>query len=249
MSVTGGNSVGIPILLLHDTQGAEVTIELKDGCTYHGLLEECQDNMNCTLKNASRTDLEGNSVQLAMAYIRGSEVLFFVVPEMLKHAPFFNRIKIWRKHRGKFIMGGGDAWMREKFQAGRASGNSGNAGARGLGTNKPGRGPSAPGFGIPGGPPPQAMFMPLPPYHSGMMGANMNRNAPAPMVTAPPSMPGTFGGYQYAHPNMPPMQGAPRGPPYMPPGASAGFARGPMPGMGMVPLQMPRGPPPPRGPQ
>ena len=50
MSVTGKRGVGIPIILLHDAEGGIVTIELKDGSIYRGILEDGQDNMNCTLK-------------------------------------------------------------------------------------------------------------------------------------------------------------------------------------------------------
>ena len=50
MSVTGKKSIGIPIILLHDAEGAIVTIELKNGSTYRGMLDEAEDNMNCTLK-------------------------------------------------------------------------------------------------------------------------------------------------------------------------------------------------------
>ena len=236
MSVTGGNSVGIPLLLLHDAQGADITVELKDGCTYTGLLEECQDNMNCTMKNVTRTDVEGNTMQLAMAYLRGNMILFFCVPEMLKHAPFFNRIKVWRKHGGHFVMGGGDAWMRDKFNAGRQQGGGGFGGGGGYGGGGgggyggggparqsfgghgfgggqgpgpgPGQGGSRGGYG---GPPPQRA-----PYGGG---------------GPPPGAPGPgYSGVPSAH-----MQ-------VQVPGPAPGYARGPLPGMGMVP--MPRGPPP-----
>lgn len=50
MSVTGKRGIGIPIILLHDAEGAIVTIELKNGAIYRGTLIESQDNMNCTLK-------------------------------------------------------------------------------------------------------------------------------------------------------------------------------------------------------
>lgn len=50
MSVTGKRGVGIPIILLHDAEGGIVTVELKDGSLYRGILEDGQDNMNCTLK-------------------------------------------------------------------------------------------------------------------------------------------------------------------------------------------------------
>ena len=50
VSVTGKRGVGIPLILLHDAEGGIVTVELKNGCIYRGLLDEAQDNMNCTLK-------------------------------------------------------------------------------------------------------------------------------------------------------------------------------------------------------
>lgn len=50
MSVTGKRGVGIPIILLHDAEGGTITVELKSGCIYRGILDEAQDNMNCTMK-------------------------------------------------------------------------------------------------------------------------------------------------------------------------------------------------------
>ncbi len=50
MSLTGKKSLGIPVILLHDSEGGIVTIEMKNGDTYRGLLDESQDNMNCTVK-------------------------------------------------------------------------------------------------------------------------------------------------------------------------------------------------------
>lgn len=50
MSVTGKRGAGIPIVLLHDATGGIITIELKNGSTYRGMLDDAQDNMNCLLK-------------------------------------------------------------------------------------------------------------------------------------------------------------------------------------------------------
>lgn len=50
MSVTGKRGVGIPIVLLHDAEGGIVTVELKNGNVYRGILDDAQDNMNCTIK-------------------------------------------------------------------------------------------------------------------------------------------------------------------------------------------------------
>jgi small nuclear ribonucleoprotein D3 len=50
VSVTGKRGVGIPVILLHDAEGGIVTVQLKNGGTYRGMLDESQDNMNCTLR-------------------------------------------------------------------------------------------------------------------------------------------------------------------------------------------------------
>ncbi len=41
--------------------------------------------------------------------MRGSQINFIVLPDTLQHAPFFNRIKLWRKFRGHAIYGANTA--------------------------------------------------------------------------------------------------------------------------------------------
>ncbi len=54
MSVSGKRGVGIPVIVLHDAEGGIITVELKNGDTYRGFLEEAADNMNFTMKVGSR---------------------------------------------------------------------------------------------------------------------------------------------------------------------------------------------------
>ncbi len=108
MSVTGNSGIGIPILVLHDALGGEITIELKDGCSYTGMLDDVQDNMNCTLKGPlTRTNEEGETSELDMTFVRGSQIRFIVLPHILKEAPYFQRIHKWRKYKGSFLYGVG----------------------------------------------------------------------------------------------------------------------------------------------
>ena len=100
MSVTGRQGVGIPIILLHDGEGSIVTIELRNGEFYRGDLDEAEDNMNCVLKDATRTGTDGKTSKVDYIFIRGSQILFVVFPSMLKNAPMFKRIKIWRQYKG-----------------------------------------------------------------------------------------------------------------------------------------------------
>lgn len=98
-----------------------------------------------------------------MAYVRGSQIQFVVLPEMLAKAPFFNRIKMWRKYKGHAVFGGGgaaaapvrgqSAVIMQKSQSRRLQ----VLGGRGLPVGPPGGagGAPAPGYGAPppmGGP-------------------------------------------------------------------------------------------------
>ena len=47
-------TVGVPIKLLHEAEGHVVTVELKTGEAYRGLLEESEDTMNCRMKEGMR---------------------------------------------------------------------------------------------------------------------------------------------------------------------------------------------------
>ncbi|KAF1336470.1 40s ribosomal protein s16, partial [Globisporangium splendens] len=82
MAVTGKRGVGIPTILLHDGEGTIVSIELKTGETYRGFLDETEDNMNCVLKDAVRTELNGSTTHVEQVYIRGGQILFIIFPDI-----------------------------------------------------------------------------------------------------------------------------------------------------------------------
>lgn len=91
MSVVGNNRVGIPIVVLHDAEGAVVEIETKTGELIRGLLFEAEDQMNLYIKNAIIRDTNGVKRKSPQVYVRGTEIVFIILPDMLKHAPMFNR--------------------------------------------------------------------------------------------------------------------------------------------------------------
>jgi len=109
MSVVGNNRVGIPIVVLHDAEGAVIEVETKKGELIRGLLFEAEDQMNLYIKNAVIRDENGVKRKINQVYVRGPEIVFIVLPDMLKHAPMFNRIKHWRKHGGAPPEGVGQA--------------------------------------------------------------------------------------------------------------------------------------------
>jgi small nuclear ribonucleoprotein D3 len=91
MSVVGNNRVGIPIVVLHDAEGAVIELETKKGELVRGLLFEAEDMMNLYLKNATIIDCNGVKRRTNQVYIRGPEIVFIILPDMLKNAPMFKR--------------------------------------------------------------------------------------------------------------------------------------------------------------
>ncbi|KAJ2843943.1 small nuclear ribonucleoprotein Sm D3 [Coemansia brasiliensis] len=85
-------SIGVPVKLLHESQGHVITLELKTGQLYRGELVETEDNMNVQLKDITVTGRDGRTQHLKHVYVRGSNVRFFIVPDMLKNAPMFKNM-------------------------------------------------------------------------------------------------------------------------------------------------------------
>ncbi|KAJ1801158.1 small nuclear ribonucleoprotein Sm D3 [Coemansia sp. RSA 2399] len=109
-------SIGVPVKLLHESQGHIITLELKTGQLYRGHLAETEDNMNVQLKEITVTERDGRTSHLKHVYVRGSNVRFFIVPDMLKNAPMFKRMD------PKFARLRGIGMGRGKTTAGRARG-------------------------------------------------------------------------------------------------------------------------------
>jgi hypothetical protein len=105
-----------------------------------------------------KTDKDGLMSNIEMAYIRGSQIQFVVLPDMLARAPYFNRIKMWRKFKGHAVYGAGgligprgqSAAIIQKSATRRmqVQGSMGMPAPGGM----PGSGPFGPGGGPPRGP-------------------------------------------------------------------------------------------------
>lgn len=74
---------------MHEATGHIITLEMKDGTTYRGKLLEAEDNMNVQMREITVTCRDGKISQLEQVFVRGSQVRFFIVPDMLKNAPMF----------------------------------------------------------------------------------------------------------------------------------------------------------------
>ena len=64
-------AIGVPIKLLHEAEGHVVTVELKTGEAYRGLLEESEDTMNCRMK-------EGKCEQIYTPHLVNIDNCYFI---------------------------------------------------------------------------------------------------------------------------------------------------------------------------
>ena len=101
MSVTGRRGMGIPVILYHESEAHVITIETKSGDTYRGVNVQTEDNMNTFLENVTRTTVDGKEIRLEHMYIRGDQIRFAIVPDMLANAPMFKRVQLYKKTKGK----------------------------------------------------------------------------------------------------------------------------------------------------
>ena len=95
----------------------------------------------CT-QDCVKTAPDGTESRVEVAYIRGSQISFLVLPPILQKAPFFNRIKMWRKFKGHAIYGANTALVNG---TGRGFGGRGGGGPGGFGGRGPPRGPPSGG--------------------------------------------------------------------------------------------------------
>ena len=85
--------ISVPIKLLNEAQGHIVSLELNNGISYRGKLIEAEDNMNVQLKDVVIIGKDGSTQKASQVYIRGSQIQFFSLPEILVHAPMFESSK------------------------------------------------------------------------------------------------------------------------------------------------------------
>lgn len=83
---------GIPIRLLHEAESHVITVELKNSEIYRGMLLKGQDNMNLELTTVTHTARDGQVQKMEQVYIRGSQIRYIVVPDLLKKAPMFSHV-------------------------------------------------------------------------------------------------------------------------------------------------------------
>lgn len=113
--MSSNNKLGIPVQLLFEAEGMKITVEMKNGEIYRGLLVGAEDTMNVTLSEVLRTARNGQISKLPSVYLRGTSVRFVVLPNLLKSAPLFQRVTTQKRKLEADIAGRqGDAKKRKR---------------------------------------------------------------------------------------------------------------------------------------
>ncbi|CAB10801.1 putative U6 snRNA-associated Sm-like protein LSm4 [Schizosaccharomyces pombe] len=72
----------LPLTLLNATQGRPILVELKNGETFNGHLENCDNYMNLTLREVIRTMPDGDKFfRLPECYIRGNNIKYLRIQD------------------------------------------------------------------------------------------------------------------------------------------------------------------------
>ena len=80
----------LPIKLLFESKPYIVTIETKNGNRYRGKLKFIEENMNCYLENVILLNSNPKTKKFSTVFLRGSSMLFIVLPDILKQIPLLN---------------------------------------------------------------------------------------------------------------------------------------------------------------
>lgn len=90
-------NVGVPIKLLYEAEGMKISVEMKNGEIYRGLLLGAEDTMNVSLSEVLRTARNGKISKLPNVYLRGSSIRFIALPDLLKSAPLFQKVQTQKR--------------------------------------------------------------------------------------------------------------------------------------------------------
>jgi small nuclear ribonucleoprotein D3 len=90
-------NIGVPIKLLYEAEGMKITVEMKNGEIYRGLLLGAEDTMNVNLSDVLRTARNGQISKLPNVYLRGSSIRFIALPDLLKSAPIFQKVQTQKR--------------------------------------------------------------------------------------------------------------------------------------------------------
>lgn len=85
----------------------KITVEMKNGEIFRGLLLNGEDTMNMTISDVIRTARNGQISKIPTVYLRGSAVRFISLPDILRNAPVFKKVAQLKKKAESYDQGSG----------------------------------------------------------------------------------------------------------------------------------------------
>ena len=79
-------AVGTPVKVLQEAEAYTVSVATKDGSTFTGTLESVNDFLDCFVSNAEQVDKKGNVHKHNYVLLKGKNVYFVSMPEILEHS-------------------------------------------------------------------------------------------------------------------------------------------------------------------
>ena len=76
---------------MQESVGYKVKAELRNGEIYHGTVTSAEESMSVHLFNVTKTARDGQKSQLEYCCIRGNQIKFVILPELLANASLFKR--------------------------------------------------------------------------------------------------------------------------------------------------------------
>mmetsp|Transcript_23449 Transcript_23449/g.65469 ORF Transcript_23449/g.65469 Transcript_23449/m.65469 type:complete len:111 (-) Transcript_23449:1031-1363(-) len=91
------STAGVPLKLLFEAENMKVTVEMKNGEIFRGMLVGAEETMNMNMSDVLKTARNGQVSKLPNVYLRGSSIRFVVLPELLKNAPIFQTVTTMKR--------------------------------------------------------------------------------------------------------------------------------------------------------
>eukprot|EP00484_Ammonia_sp_Unknown_P011521 CAMPEP_0197056380 /NCGR_PEP_ID=MMETSP1384-20130603/83690_1 /TAXON_ID=29189 /ORGANISM="Ammonia sp." /LENGTH=111 /DNA_ID=CAMNT_0042490335 /DNA_START=42 /DNA_END=377 /DNA_ORIENTATION=+ len=85
-------TISATIKILHEAEGHVVTVELTNNEQFRGTLSHTEENMNCELRGVTHRARNGMISKIESVFIRGNQIRFFLLPDLLKNAKEFEQI-------------------------------------------------------------------------------------------------------------------------------------------------------------
>lgn len=106
--------IGVPIKILHESEGHIIKLETIIKDIIEGKLEQAEDNMNCHMSTVTITKKNGDVSKMDNLYVCGSQIKMVILPEALQVRLFSARFPIFINKEAGALYGVFTSWKRQE---------------------------------------------------------------------------------------------------------------------------------------